>query len=296
MIRLRKTPPEKGVFRNQESSTMMRPEIRRIFVLGVLGLLVTAGTAPAQNNDTDLRRENQRLRTQVSDLRIELEAARNRIEQLEREVEQLRQLLAAAPQAPGTAPLPTEEEVTIDESVPTASPRALLGALKDRYREAMQDLDPGDPSTAAGNRQRTAYLRDLHRWSRRMNRELKSPIEWHIRIAARSTHPAYGTTLEVQAVDPKTRVSLGDPFPVSLPPTTVRRLRQMEQRGGLDVLVLKGVLVPQVAVNPLRPDQGLFDNPRFIGPFAEFGFFVEASSLTRAQEEQEPPQRTTGRS
>ena len=135
---------------------MNRPELRRSITLGVLALLAAAGTASAQS-DADLRRENQGLRARVTDLQRELEAARNRIEQLEREVEKLRQLLAAGPQTSDAES--TEEKVTIDESVPHASPRALLKALQDGYLEAMLDLEPGDPATPEGNRQRAAYLR-----------------------------------------------------------------------------------------------------------------------------------------
>ena len=272
---------------------MNRPKTSRSLALGVLALLAVAGAASAQS-DADLRRENQKLRTQVNDLNRELEAARNRIEQLELEVEKLRQLLNAAPQPSGGPP--AEEKVTIDETIPHASPRALVKALQDGYLEAMLDVDPGDPSTPAGSRQRAAYLRDLHRWARRMSREMKAPIEWHIRVAGRGTRLEV-PGLMVEAVDPKTHVVLGDPFPVTLPRATVRQLRQREERGQLGVLILKGVLLPQVMVNPDRNEQGLFDKPRFVGPFAEFEFFIEASSVTPPPETKDrPPQRTPGRS
>jgi regulator of replication initiation timing len=273
---------------------MNRPKTSRSVAVCVLALLTAAGAATAQS-DADLRRENQRLRTQVNDQKRELDAARNRITQLELEVEKLRQLLNAAP--PTTAEQPAEEKVTIDETVPHASPRALLKALQDGYLEAMLDVDPGDPATPAGSRQRAAYLRDLHRWARRMNREMKTPIEWHIRIAGRGTYPLQVPGLVVEAVDPKTHVVLGDPFPITLPQATVRRLRDLEDRGQLGVLVVKGVLIPQVMVNPDRHERGLFDKPRFVGPFAEFEFLVEASSVTPPPKPKErPPERATGRS
>jgi hypothetical protein len=272
---------------------MNRPKTSRIVALGVLALLMAAGTASAQS-DADLRRENQRLRTQVNDHKRELDAARSRIAQLELEVDKLRQLLNAAP--PTTGEQPTEEKVTIDETVPHASPRALLKALQDGYLEAMLDIDPGDPATPAGSRQRAAYLRDLHRWARRMSREMKAPIEWHIRVAGRGTRLEV-PGLMVEAVDPKTHVVLGDPFPVTLHQDTVRRLRDLENRGQLGILVVKGVLIPQVLVNPNRHEQGLFNKPSFVGPFAEFEFRVEASSVTPPPKPKErPPQRTPGRS
>jgi hypothetical protein len=272
---------------------MIRPKLCRSTAVAVLALLTTAGAASAQS-DADLRRENQRLRTQVTDLQRELDAARNRIEQLEREVEKLRQLLAAAP--PSSGGPPEKEEISIDESVPHASPRALVRALQDGYLDAMLDSDPGAPET----RERTAYLRDLHRWARRMNRQMKSPIQWHVRITERAIAPGDTPSLEVVAVDPKTDVVLGEPFPVKLAQATVRQLSQLEQRGQLGVLILRGVLMPEVMVNPLRDEQGLFNKPLFVGPFAEFNFLVEASSLKpppRPQQLPPPePQRTPGRS
>jgi hypothetical protein len=275
---------------------MIRPKTCRSFAVGMLALLATAGAASAQS-DAGLRRENQRLRTQVDDLKRELDAARNRIAQLELEVEKLRQLLAVTPQTPAGQSI--EERVTIDESVPHASPRALLKALQAAYLEAMLDIDPGDPETAEGNRQRTAYLRELQRWSRRMNREMKTPIEWHVRVAGRSAYPPEAGDLKVEAVDPETHVVLGPSFRVSMAWARARQLKLHDERGVAGVLVLKGVLIPNVTVDPERHEKGRFDHipPLFVGPFVEFEFHVEGSSLTLPPKPQEEPgQGTPGRS
>jgi hypothetical protein len=269
---------------------MTRSTTRRIIALGVLALLGTAGPARAQS-DADLRRENQRLTTHVDDLRRELEAARNLIEQLRAEVEMVRGLLASQQASDPAASTPPEEEpVSIDESKPHASPRALLRNLQKRYEEAIAQRDPGDPATLPGQRARASFLRDLNRWARRMNRELKSPIEWHVRLTGTSPR-AGGSHLQVQAVDPKTGTILGDPFRVDLPQATVRRLREIEQRAQIDELVLRGVVIPQVMVNHERESQGQFDNPRFVGPFVEFSMSVEASSLTPVLPPRDPPER-----
>jgi hypothetical protein len=259
----------------------------------MLALLVTVGAASAQS-DADVRRENERLRTQVSDLQRELEAARNRIEQLEREVEKLRQLLAAAP--PISVTSPADGPVSIDESLPHASPRALLRTIKESYMATLLDFDPGEPDS----RLRAAYLRELGKWVRRVNREMKAPIKWHVRVTERAVAPREIPSLEVVAVDPETDTALGEAFPVTLSQATVRQLRQLERRGPLGVMVLKGVLIPEVVVNPQRDEAGLFDKPQFVGPFAEFGFFVEASSLLpepkRRDSRERKPEDTPGRS
>ena len=155
------------------------------------------------------------------------------------------------------------------------------------YAEAMKDMEIGDPDTAEGYKLRTVYLRDLGRWARRVNREMKSPIVWRVRIERFSGQASGTGKLQLQAVDPETLVNLGDPFTVALSRPILRRLRQLDQRQDLDVLVLRGVLMPRLAVNPDRANEGLFDNPRFIGPFAEFGMLVEPSNLTPYVEPQD---------
>ena len=81
----------------------------------------------------------------------------------------------------------------------------------------------------------------------------------------------------------------GEPFFIRLNSAVRRKLAQLEQRGAIDVLVLKGVLVPQISLNPDRMEPGAFDNPRLIGPFAEFRFAVDASSLSRVPKERSRP-------
>jgi hypothetical protein len=49
--------------------------------------------------------------------------------------------------------------------------------------------------------------------------------------------------------------------------------------------------MPEVMVNPARDDQGLFNKPLFVGPFAEFSFWVEASSLTPPVKHEDPRER-----
>ena len=258
--------------------------------LGVLTLatmLATAHHPAAAQSEGDARRETEELRARVELLQGSLDAALERIAQLEAQLENVRQLLTATrrgaeapPTSHPTTPPTTAPATSTDESIPNASPRALLDALKDSYREATEDLIIGE----AGDRRRIVYLRGLDRWARRVNRELKSQIQWHVRIM----RPRPGTQqhrLELQAVDPETDRHLGDPFQVVASSNLLRRLRVFAERDQLDVLVLRGVLRPHVTINLGRQQKGAFDKPRFIGPFAEFQMTVDVSSLTQATEE-----------
>ncbi len=266
--------------------------------LGVLTLatmLATAHHPGAAQSQGDARRENEQLQARVEVLQRRLDAAQERITELQAEVESLRQLLAAnrrgaethptapptAPStAPSTGPPTTAPAASIDESIPNASPRALLDALKDSYREATEELTIGE----AGDRQRILYLRGLDRWAKRVNRELKSQIQWHVRVV-RPRPMSQQRRLELQAVDPKTDLHLGDPFQVVASKNLLRRLRVFAERDQLEVLVLRGVVRPYVTINLDRQEKGAFDKPRFIGPFAEFQMTVDVSSLTQATEE-----------
>ncbi len=153
-----------------------------IIALVAVSVLVSTGEAAAQS-DRDLREENQRLRTQVNDMQRELEAARRRIADLERELQALMRRLDRTPGSPASSSQQTPpERVTIDESVPNASPRALLKAIRDSYADATRDLEIGDFNSTAGTRHRAAYLRVVESWAKRIQREMKSSVVWHIKM------------------------------------------------------------------------------------------------------------------
>jgi len=256
-----------------------------LLVLTFLAVLGPAGTPVFAQSQSDLRRENQRLRTEVDDLGRELEALRAELQRLRDENEQLRRLLAAAQsgatsgQAPtvGSPPPPAAPAVSIDESSPDASPRALLRTLVETYQETLSEKPMGD---SPGSSERVAYLRELDRWASRVNRDFKTRIEWYVEVIGLPVTAGRGFTLRLQAVDPVTAAVLGDPFDAFLPRNVANRLQQIDQRGGLDgPFVLKGVLVPRIHVNEDRTEPGPFDNPRFIGAFAEFGFTVDVLTL-----------------
>jgi len=254
----------------------------------VASLLIGSMGAPAAaQSQNDLRRENQSLRTQVADLQRDLEAAREEIAGLKAEIERLKQLLEegppAAPVAPaGDEPAP-EERVTIDESVPDASPRALLATVIAGHQQEMAGVAMGSgPDEPA----RIGYMRRLNRWVAKTNRQFKVPIEWHVRIVDPAVRYGRGYLLRLKAVDPETDVPLGDPFDTVLSASLASRLRDHEQRHGLDdVLLLKGIVEPGVAINEQRIEKGPFDNPRFVGPFVEFDFTVQAQTILPRPEE-----------
>ncbi len=260
---------------------------RRITAVAVLAVFTLTGASMAQS-DRDLREENQRLQTRVNDMQRELDAAQASIAELQRQIRILALRLGqVAGSSSSTGPSTPPERVTIDESVPNASPRALFNAISESYREATRDIEIGDYDDLAGNRQRATYLRAVDNWAKRVQREMRSSVVWHIRLMPLAEQGGDQPGLRVLAVDPETHVVLGEPFFIRLNSSVRRKLSQLEQRGAIDLLVLKGILVPQISVNPDRVDPGTFDNPRLIGPFAEFRFTVDASSLVPVPKKRE---------
>ena len=244
--------------------------------------LLVAAVAAGQQSDNETRRENQQLRTQVQDLERELEAARQQIADLERQIEGLRRMLEEVRQGGPTTPATQPQlPVSVDESVPNASPRALVAALVKSYEETTEDLEAGRP----GDRDRVAYVRALERWASRVNRELKSQIAWHVQVVTAPWNDERDPRLELLAVDPETKAALGEPFHAQASSPVLRRIQALERRGELDVLLLKGVVMPNVHINTARDSAGAFDRPRFIGPFAECDLRVAVASVSLPDED-----------
>jgi len=257
-----------------------------------LAILLLSSAPPAfAQSQSELRKENQRLQAELNDLAREHAEAKKEIEGLMEEIRRLRELLAqlgqtAASSAAVTPPAP-EPEVSIDETIPNASPRALFGALRESYFAQVQEYEIG---TSAGDPARDIYLRNLQQWRARTNREFRSTIEWHVKMVGAAVPAGRGLSVRLQAVDPETLVELGDPFDAAVSRSLASRLQQREERSGLDdVLVLRGVLVPRTHINEERASEGAFNNPRLIGPFAEFLFTVDAHSLVPAADDPETP-------
>lgn len=259
----------------------MKNPLRNLHLLpfALLACLLASQPAAAQS-DNDLRRENQRLNTQLRETTAELEAARARIAQLEQQVARLERALAAASGSPAPTTPSTQDEVTIDETEPTASPRALLRTLKEEYEQAMEEQEIG----REGDRTRAHYMRNLQRWQAAMTRKYRSQVQWHVQVEdAASTRSGYD--LKVRAVDPVTHVQLGPAFDVSLPRNLARRYEALRSREA-EVFVLSGTLIPRITINANRHAAGPFDNPPLIGPFAEFQFSVDPRSLVAATDEE----------
>lgn len=247
-------------------------------------LLLIGRPATAQS-DQELRQENQRLRTENEDLKRDLEAARQAIERLEKQLQALEMIISRMGGNSGTggtgsgsgSNTPPPPQVSIDESEPQASPRALLKAIEESHKESMSDVPMGE----AGSRERTAYNRALERWISSVNRQMRFPIEWIVTLE-RGQRVRGGYELMVQAIDPVHDTELGDPFVISISDAQARRMGAISVG---DRLSLKGTLNANARLNADRETSGPFNNPPLIGPFVEFGYTVDMNSLVPAPKE-----------
>ena len=254
---------------------------RLLAIMAILALFTHTGTSLGQS-DRDLRAENQRLKTQVKQQQKELDASKAQIAKLNNQVKDLEKALKAAqiaPKMPSQQPR-VDEKISIDESVPTASPRALFNALKSSYDEAVTGLDLGEP----GETSYKIYSKAVQRWAIVANREYRAKISWHVRVLG-ANPTKKGFAVELQAVDPKTNTKLGDPFFALLRKGLAKRYEQVARRSGAEVVELKGTLHPNVTFDRTRSTAGPFDKAKFIGPFAQFSFEVDATSLQLPSED-----------
>ena len=255
--------------------------------LAIVTAAITAcltGTVCGQS-EQELRQENQSLKARVQQLEAELDAARAQLEQLTQanadlatQVRELRRTARPVQPADVQPQQEPEIQVSIDESIPNASPRALLNAVAESYDRSMEDF--ADLATA-DDKERIRGMRALQKWAASVNRDLKSQIEWHV-LPDDLSQLEDSDVLRVNAIDPKTGAILGDPFNITLTEAQVARLHRALQRQPREVLVLRGVLTPHISINEQRPTEGPFNNPPFIGPFAEFAYGVEVNSLNPA--------------
>lgn len=244
-----------------------------LLALALLATTIVVAPANAQS-DADLRRQNQELTTKVKDLEAELDAARKQADTLQKRIAALEAQLLARPAGGGGKVIPPlePEKLSIDETKPGSSPRNLFNMAVESYKQAVANMPMGTP----GDREHVAYMRTIERWEPMCERELRMPIEWTVRlIEGRRDRVAV-----LQAVDPVTDARLGDPFEVQLSKTMATRIDDLAGGGDPGVLVLKGTSIANISINPGRAMPGSFDNPRFVGPYAEFELSVDPSSIT----------------
>jgi hypothetical protein len=267
------------------------------------GLLLAAIlTGPARPADAqspgDLRRANEQLRQENLELRAEVARLRAQLAEAEAAARALQDRIAeleeagrtGAPPETGTPPKDGEGSadadgpapvITVDETKPQASPRAVRMEARRRWEAGPGTLDVGVESTSP---QRINYLRALVNWIRDQERTWRLDVAWTVRPVALVREDRNGTTWTMQAHDPVTDARLGDPFDVRARRVVVRQLERQIARAEtegqpIEPLRLTGTVVVRFSLDASRREPGTFDRPRLLAPFVAFEFGVEAQSI-----------------
>jgi len=194
-------------------------------------------------------------------------------------------VLAPGGAAPAVAPTNPFENAT-----------TVLAAIRARFAADFA----GKPAPREGtNDEQLARLWtvEAERWSNLVNREFRKPIVWTVRIVSAQAS-GRSWRMEVICVDPASRTDVGRPFPIQIQqPQSSSFESRLKLGSENDDFTLRGVLIPQVVLNPTRFEEGPFDTPPFIGTFLEFGFRISVTSLTymeprKGQKPGTPPTRT----
>jgi hypothetical protein len=255
----------------------IRPSGATALLLLALALGLPAAPAAGQS-ESELRRTNQALQAQVRDLQKELEAARAQIRVLQAENDLMRKDLEAVRQGVARRPPPPPQQVTIDESVPGASPPALRKALVASYQEATRDLQVGEE----GSRERARYVGAVRSWAARANRELRSQIVWRVRVIE-PIRVEGRRGLRLEAVDPAAGTRLGEPFLAWLSDEAASRAQELYAQGAWGgALEIHGILTPEVQVDVARASADPFDLTPLVGPFAPFAYRVDVRRIAEA--------------
>ena len=282
---------------------------RRFGLAAVMLLAILGCRVAAAQSQGDLRRENERLRLLVDELEAEVRRLRTQLADseaavatLQTRVSELESAGSGTPPAaadrsltpPGDAGDATAEPdavVTVDESRPDASPRAVRAEARRRWADGPGRLDLG---LEAASPQRINHLRVLDAWAREQDRTWRLDVDWIVEPLGEGAVDPTGTTWTVQARDPVTDARIGAPFLAHARSGIARSLQrehaQATARGATATRIrLVGAVVVRFTVDPTRREPGPFDGGRLLAPFLNFEFGVEASLMSVAEAAPPPP-------
>lgn len=252
------------------------------------GLLVApaaiTGVAHAQPeaSTNDLRRENDQLRERIAQLQAQLAERNKKIKELEDKVKELEK-----GGTPATTPAPTPAKTpdattppdTSTPSGPTATPpedplaapESLFAVLQAEYNDTVGTLPRGNESDVK------RYLREVSKWAKAAERKHRGSVDWVI-LVQKVNEEAGRTTIDYRVIDASSGLAYGTT--TSQLALSGRLAKQITEQPNQKTWKLIGTMNAKPAVNPERAEATLFNVPKLIGPYAEFGFDVSVTSLT----------------
>lgn len=211
----------------------------------------------------------------------EIEALKRRIGELERQLQAARETIAIlrrqlAQQGVQPEEVEVEDPLVLPQDQPLASPEATLAAVIADYAEFREGKTWDD------EKDRRNFLREVDRWTSRMEKEYRGRVEWTCDMVAREQLRSGEEFLMVVVRDLETGNRWSNQFEVAIP----RRLQARAHRIPSDEpIILRGTFQLDLSINPERLERGSFDSPRFVGPFVEFGFNFDVSAIAEVERE-----------
>lgn len=269
---------------------------RTLLLIALFAAVLAPQAALAQTRaptPAELRRENDALRERVAQLEAELNSATETIESLREQMDALGDQLESlrrelrqrpadtsgddAPAEPAT-PEPTFAEVPTGE--PLSSPEAMYQALRESYDAELSGMPrETDPEFRR-------FISELSQWSRMMRREIRGQAEWVIEITGVVVDDEDELVVSYRVIDPESRLPYSDrEHQLELPRGIAER--RFRDNPDHELWLVRGRAFASPQVNRDREEVGFFDIPRFIGPFAEFGFQLDLETFVRVADPEE---------
>ena len=254
----------------------------------MLGVLAPMGAAQNQNiTVNDLRRENDALRQKIDQMASQLDQSTQKVDELETRIRQLTAQVEALrtelanqgikPRGTSGQPIVVDEpsfaKVSADD--PYSSPEALLLTLQQDYERTATEQ-----RWAAMSDQR--QMRMISDWARGASRRFRSRITWHLDVnAVRDVQN--GVVVIGNVIEPASGLPYGSQeVTLELTGSLARKVLETPET---EVWRISGAVAAAPRMNAERTEQGFFNVPAFIGPYAEFVLTTRVNSLTPVSDE-----------
>lgn len=228
------------------------------------------------------RREIRETRELVTSLRDELRSLRTELGEVKK---------VAGGQTKPTEPAPPADPIILPKE-PLGSPDALFATLRERYQKAFAEALPNN-EVAHRERQR-----DIERWCREINHELRGKMRWLVRVdsfkeitaeAAAQDREKYpegpGWLANYTILDAVSRNRVSSPLAIRVPSHLAAKLRSHPEGTLAEVGVF---IASEVVYSPTRVEPGIFGLPIMVGPYVEYAFRVEWTSVEPIRDSSKP--------
>lgn len=226
-----------------------------------------AQTSPSGTDADRLRRENEDLKRRVQDLEARIQALTEENDRLRAAVGGPRDKSKDKDKSKGKGP------ATPAPAGPTSSPDGLFAALTEDYQKALSALPRSSP------REQARYQSEVQQWIRQVPARFRGPVEWTILLTELKPPQRAGapTTIVFAVADP-TGMAISELVSCPVPPRFFKAVQEAKLPGAW---TLSGTINAKPTYNATRAEAGADPTaPRFVGPFAEFGFDLVVTNLT----------------